>query len=337
MVCALSLIILLLVGLAGSSAYFNFASKHGPYANPNFRSLHQKAVPRGGGLVIALTTLLGLSFLGWREVLSPRECVIYLLGGGGVALVGFSDDRFDLSARYRLPLQILVAGWTVAWFGGCPPLDLGGATINLGVVGAVLLAGWCVWFYNLYNFIDGIDGLAATAAIFVCLAMGSVLALRHLYPLAWILGLLAMANLGFLAFNWPPARMFMGDSGTSFSSFVFSAVGVASLWRDTRMVWIWLIAFAVYFADTTTTTLTRFFTVPQWYRPHRSHAYQNLARIWGDHRRVVLLVLAIDLGWVVPALIFALWHQAWAPLIALVTYLPLILLSMRFGPRFKNE
>jgi Fuc2NAc and GlcNAc transferase len=269
--------------------------------------------------------------------LSFGEFLVYIPGGAIVAAAGAVDDRLDVPARYRLPIQVLAAGWVCFWLGGLPALDLGFATISLGWLGHLGLLVACVWFYNLYNFIDGIDGMASSATLFICLAMGIILCRAQQQVLAIILGLLAVSNAGFLAFNWAPAKMFMGDAGSSFMGYIISAVFVESLWHNAASIWSWLIVGGFYFADTTLTTVVRLLTVPGWYRPHRSHAYQNLARVWNSHRSVVLLVLAIDFLWVVPLLLLSLKYEAWAIGVTLLAYVPLAMFCLKYGPLYANK
>ena len=167
--------------------------------------------------------------------------------------------------------------------------------------------------------------------------MGIILWLAQQHVLAVILGLLAVSNAGFLPFNWSPARMFMGDAGSSFISYVLSAVVVQSLWTDASLMWAWLVVCAYYICDTTLTTIVRALKVPNWYRPHRSHAYQNLARIWDNHRKVVLLVLAINVIWLTPLLLLVLKNRLYAATVTAVAYTPLVFFNLRYGPLFENK
>lgn len=194
-----------------------------------------------------------------------------------------------------------------------------------------------VWFYNLFNFVDGTDGMATVATAFISLTMGVVLWIKDQSDLVPVLGLIAVSNLGFLRYNWPPARMFMGDAGTSFVAYVLSALMWISISRDSSTLWLWLTTCTAYFADTTTTTVTRLLTVRNWYAAHRSHAYQNLARIWDSHLRILRAVLAIDLLWVVPLVGMVVLFPSRAPLLTALAYLPVIAACYRYGPRFENK
>lgn len=320
-----------------SLAYLRYGIGHGPYAEPNFRSLHKRAVPKGGGLAIAVSVLVGCLYLNAKGTVGFREFLFYVPGAGIVAFVGALDDRLDIPARYRLPFQMLTAVCVCFGLGGMPNMAIGPVTLSFGVVGTIGLAIACVWFYNLFNFIDGIDGMASSAGIFIGCTMASVLWLEGDRELAIVLGFLAAANAGFLMFNWPPSKMFMGDTGSSFTSFILSAVFVQSLWKDSTLLWIWMLVCGYYVCDTTVTTTLRALTIRHWYLPHRSHAYQNLARISGSHGRVVALVLAFDVIWLLPLLFVVLSHRDYAPIITCIAYIPLIAFTLKFGPLFENK
>jgi Fuc2NAc and GlcNAc transferase len=321
--------------LAIAAGYYRFALRYGPLAMPNYRSLHKKPVPRGAGLAIAASVLAGISVSSMLEHVSFEHWMIYVLGGAVIAVLGVADDRLDLSASVRLPCQIAAAIWIIWWLGGSELM----ATWFPGLPAiplASLLVFVTVWFYNAYNFIDGIDGMAGTATIFIGATMGWVLWERgHLMLATWC-GLLASGSAAFLVFNWPVAKMFMGEAGSSFISFIFSAVCLESVRADPTVLWYWLLAGAYYFADTTLTTLTRALTVRGWYRPHRSHAYQNLARIW-SHRRVLMLVLACDIFWVFPWILLLTAFPGMAAVGIVVVYLPIAGFCFMYGPRFENK
>lgn len=324
------------VSVAGCAWYFRHASVHGPYAVPNHRSLHQHVIPRGGGIVGAVATLAGMLVL---QCLGPGLPNPWIFLGGGLALaaMGMADDRLDIAPRYRLAVQIAAAASLPAILGPIPRLDLGVVVFAPGWVGSFVLLGVIVWFYNLYNFVDGTDGMASSATAFISLTMGVVLWLKGQRDLASILGLLAVSNAGFLRYNWPPARMFMGDAGTSFIAYVLSALIWLSVARDPALLWLWCATCVAYFSDTTTTTFTRLLTTPKWYSAHRSHAYQNLARIWNSHARILRVVLAIDLLWALPAVALIFAFPAHAPLLTVAAYLPMVALCYKFGPRFENK
>ena len=192
---------------------------------------------------------------------------------------------------------------------------------------------------NVYNFIDGIDAMAATAAIFVSAAAALVLFVEGTQKempadvgVMLVFGLVAVCSFGFLIFNWPPASMFMGDSGSLFLGFVFGAMIAKTVLDDQMSMWTWVIIFGYLAGDTTTTTILRIFVTSKWYGEHRSHAYQNLARIWGSHLTVVVGVTLFHLLWILPLAIWSALMPATAPLAALFALLPVVLWTLRNGP-----
>ncbi len=218
---------------------------------PNARSSHDKPTPRGGGVAVVVTVLTGLPFLSMTTGVGAP--VLMAVGGAGalVALIGFLDDHGDVAARWRLLAHFAAAAWALAWLGGLPPLPLPGGAVVLGWFGHLLAALYLVWMLNLYNFMDGIDGIASIETITVCL--GSILLIALCVPdalvLAWLPALLAAAVAGFLVWNWSPAKIFMGDAGSSFLGMVVGVLGLAVAWADPQLLWSWAILLGVFVAS----------------------------------------------------------------------------------------
>jgi Fuc2NAc and GlcNAc transferase len=320
--------------VAGTWVYRSFATHRGIIANPNFRSLHQRPIPRGGGMVFAVVCICAVAGLGLAGAVCS-DLAIALLGGGAVAtIVGFIDDVRQLRPIRKLLAQAILAAWVLLAFGAQPLFHLPQSPgfLELGLSWLAL-----VWLMNVYNFIDGIDGMAATGAIFVSIAAILVLVVAGTGALtapdlSLIFGLIAMCSLGFLIFNWPPASIFMGDSGSLFLGFAFAALITKSVLESQISPWTWLIIFGYLAGDTTTTTIVRIFVTSKWYAEHRSHAYQNLARIWGSHLAVVLGVSAFHILWLLPLAIWSALMPATAPLAALLALGPVVFWTLRHGP-----
>jgi len=262
---------------------------------PNERSAHAAPTPTGGGLAIAATCLLAL-MVAWALGWVPPGLTAALAGGGAVvAVVGWLDDRVGVSAPVRLGVQLAAALWAIAWLGGLPGLRLGGWTAPLGVAGPGLAVLGIVWATNLYNFMDGIDGLAAVEAVQVG-GFGALLAgLSGDPPIALVGGLLAASAAGFLWWNRPPARIFMGDVGSGFLGFVLGALAVASENRGAVPLLAWAVLAGVFVFDATATLLRRLWRGESWWRAHRSHAYQRLALSGAGHATVTWGVAAANL------------------------------------------
>ncbi len=331
---ALHLAAVLVLSIIGVAAYVPLARRFGIVAVPNERTLHQGSVPRGGGAVVVLVFLASLAWLYVRGDV-PRPWFIALFGGGvAISVVGFVDDIVDLSTRTRVLVHLAVALWAVGWLGGLERLDLGVTSIELGLVGLPLTVLGLIWMINLYNFTDGIDGMATSGAVFVCAAAAGLMAWHGGSPAVVPLAVLATASVGFLVFNWPPARLFLGDAGSGFYGYALGVIVLATVNAGQLSLWTWIILLGYYIGDTTTTVVLRMRRVRRFWGTHRSHAYQNLARVWDDHLRVTSMVLAIDLAWLLPLAIASVRWPSAAPLLAVLALAPIVVLTLRYGPRY---
>ncbi|MDP2902338.1 MAG: glycosyltransferase family 4 protein [Methylovulum sp.] len=298
---------------------------------PNARSSHQIPTPRGGGLAIVIVFLSGLSVFAIMGLPAAKTAWVFCSAGAGVALVGFLDDHRHLPARQRLWAHFVAAAWGLYGLGGMPPLLLFGHSIDLGWAGQIIGLFYLVWLLNLYNFMDGIDGLAGIEAITVCLG-GVLLALsspensgQH-----WMLALLGMTVAGFMVWNFPPARIFMGDAGSGFLGIMLGLFSIQAASVAAQFFWSWLILLGVFIVDATWTLMRRFLSGEKVYEAHRSHAYQYASRHYGAHKPVTLVVAMINLCWLTP---LALWVgtgglDGLSGL--LLAYLPLVLLAVSF-------
>ena len=263
---------------------------------PNERSSHTVPTPRGGGLAIAVVTLCGTA-LAVPLGLVPMRLAMAIVGGGVlIACVGFIDDRRGLPASARALAHIAAALWTVRVLGGLPDLELGGRSVHLGWWGGALAVAGIVWLTNLYNFMDGIDGLAGGEATLVGAGAGLMLLAAGRADIALIAGLVSAASAGFLVWNWPPARLFMGDVGSGFLGYLFATLAVASENSGALPLLAWVIILAVFVLDATTTLLRRALSGQRWYAAHRSHAYQRAVQHGRSHREVTIGVLVLDLA-----------------------------------------
>jgi Fuc2NAc and GlcNAc transferase len=287
-----------------------YAIAHAVVDIPNERSSHSSPTPRGGGLAIAAVALIGIVALSATGQLSPRVAIA--LGGGGlvVAAVGWVDDRRDLPAWPRLAAHVGAAVWLVAWLGGMPSLTVGAEAVPLGFFGSLLAVLGVTWFTNLYNFMDGIDGIAAVEAVVAGTAGGLLLAARQ-PSLGLVSLLLAAGAAGFLAWNWPPARLFMGDVGSGFLGFLFAGIALASENAGAAPALLWFLLLGPFFADATITLIRRMARGQRWSAPHRTHAYQRAVQSGWSHGGVSVVVGALSaaggvLAWLIlqhPALL----------------------------------
>lgn len=295
---------------------------------PNARSSHQTSTPRGGGAGIFLAGTAMGAYLAWSHAWPLGGYVLAL--ASIVAITGFLDDVYSLSARSRLLVQFFCC--SLLYISAVP------SALPVSPIGWIMLAMLLVlgvWWINLFNFMDGIDAIAATQGIFMLGAAAAISVLnapeaRFDPAWQWML-LLAAGVMGFLLLNWPPARIFMGDVGSTYLAFMVLALAIMSVSNGWLRGSTWAILGAVFFADATITLLTRMARGQRWHEAHRSHAYQRLARRWNSHRSVVALTITFNLLWALP---LGLSTMAWVKyeyLFVLITYSPLVMGVMLLG------
>lgn len=285
---------------------------------PNQRSSHTIVTPRGAGLIFALL-IVGAAI--W-QLHSQRTLLLPLLTGLAVAAVGWLDDLRGVSARARFATYFAAAAVSVALMLS----DRSDVAPALLTVGGLLAAIALVWLINLYNFMDGINGIAACEALFVLLA-SSLLARATPYADAFLpLHLCSAAAIaGFLLWNFPVGRVFMGDAGSAFLGFFLGALALWSALQQGPALSVWLILLGAFIVDTSYTLLVRIATGQTWYAAHRLHAYQRLTdRLSGRHSHTVAIVMAINLCWLLPMAWLVQCKQLHAVAGLALAYAPLI-------------
>lgn len=300
------------------------ALAHGLLDVPNERSSHQRPTPRGGGVAIAVTATIAFGIL----ALSGRlDFAVFaaLSGGIVVALIGFLDDRRPLPPLVRLAAHAAAAVWALTWLGGLPAVRFGDQILVPGVGGFIIGILGIVWVLNLFNFMDGIDGIAASEATFIAWSgalLGAGAAATGGLPAA--AAIFGAACLGFLCWNWPPARIFLGDVGSGYCGYVIAVLAVVAGRRDPVALAVWLTLGGAFFTDATVTLVRRALRRERVHAAHRDHAYQELSRRWGSHRRVTLTTIAVNVLWLLPCA----WLETRLPgFAALITLLALTVLT----------
>ncbi|WP_339526732.1 MraY family glycosyltransferase [Pseudomonas sp. EL_65y_Pfl2_R96] len=296
---------------------------------PNERSAHSVPTPRGGGVSIVVAFLLALPVLSLLGVL-PLPALMALVGAGVlIAVIGFADDHGHIAARWRLLGHFIAAAWVLFWLNGLAPIALLGVSLDLGWVGSILGAIYLVWMLNLYNFMDGIDGLASVEAITVCLGICLVYGVAGTAELVWAPLMLVVAVAGFLCWNFPPARIFMGDAGSGFLGIILGAMALQAAWSKPELIWSWLILLGVFIVDATWTLVRRLIGGDKVYQAHSSHAYQKAARRWG-HKAVTISVAVINVVFLLPLSILVVLGHLNVVAGIFVAYAPLVCLAYLF-------
>jgi len=256
---------------------------------PNERSSHAIPTPRGGGIAVVAASLAAWLVL-IAAGMAPLSLLAVTAGAAMLALISWLDDLRGLSPAVRFGAQCAaVALGAVALPQGA--VFQGWLPAGLDMTAAALL--W-VWFVNLYNFMDGIDGIAGseTAAIGIGLALFAIAGIGNDPALAAPAAVIAAAAIGFLVWNWAPARIFLGDVGSVPLGYL---LGFLLLAAASRGYWKLALILPLYFlADATITLLRRLLRGERVWLPHREHFYQQAVRRGLGHAAVVRRVIAAD-------------------------------------------
>lgn len=297
---------------------------------PNARSSHDLPTPRGGGLALVAAFLTGLIAVEITGFL-PASLFWALAGAGSwVALLGCLEDHKGISPAVRLAGHFIGAAWALFWLGGLPPLPMFGSELDLMLFEPALAALYLVWLLNLYNFMDGINGIAAIETITVCLGGVGLWMLSSAEGALWTVPvLLAAVTSGFLIWNFPRAKIFLGDTGSGFLGLVLGIVSIQAGWGAGELFWGWVILLGTFITDATITFLHRAWKREKVYLPHRNHAYQHAAQKYG-HLRVTLAYGIVNLFWLLPMAMLVVSGRLGCGLGLIFAYLPLIIAATWF-------
>lgn len=290
---------LFVLSLALTGVAWRYALWRALLDEPEARRNHRVRTARGGGLGFVLLLLTLCVRAGWRW--HPAWHVLAL----GLALVGVAgawDDHRPLPARWRLAVHALAA------------VLLGLAGVGLGWPGwlCLMAAVAALVLVNIWNFMDGIDGIAASQAVAVSLGAAALLP----PPLAPVALAVAAVVLGFLPWNAPRARIFMGDVGSGSLGYAIAVLWALLAAQDWRAGLLFLLPLSAFLTDATLTLLRRMWRRERWWQAHSSHSYQLAVRRQGSHMRVTGLYLL----WCVLALLL-MWqvrHAPWGSLVAVL-------------------
>jgi Fuc2NAc and GlcNAc transferase len=295
---------------------------------PGDRSSHEGIVPRGGGVAVAVSFIGAAAVLWFNDALDTNVVVALIGSGGFVALIGFLDDHGHIAVGWRLLAHFVAAAWALFWLGGLPaPMDELSSPLFVWLLRTAALV-YMVWLLNLYNFMDGIDGLAGIEALTVCSSGALLYFLVVPGSEYWVLpALLFAAVAGFLWWNYPSARIFLGDDGSGFLGITFAVFSVQAAWVSSDLFWAWNILLGTFFVDATVTLVRRALRGKKLHQAHRSHAYQHAARELGSHKYVSLAIGTINLVWLLPISVFVAENRVSGGVGLLVAYTPLVLLA----------
>jgi Fuc2NAc and GlcNAc transferase len=314
-----------------TGGFRRYALHRGLLDHPNERSSHQTPTPRGGGVAIVITMLIALPALALLHLVAWQSALALAAGGAIAAIVGYADDHDMVTLLPRLAAHFAAAACVIGGVGR------GAIVAALGLPHAFLWLAvplglfYLVWMLNLTNFMDGIDGLAGTETVTMC-AGGAIAAFTSFRGTSGSFAVavaLAGATAGFLRWNWPPARIFMGDAGSGFLGLMLGALTLAAGSESPALAWSWLVLGGVFVVDATMTLAVRVARGETFYKAHRSHAYQHAAQRW-NHKRVTIAVAVINVVWLWPWALLTAQNVISGSVALFVAYAPLVLTSIAF-------
>jgi len=261
---------------------------------PNNRSSHSIPTPRGGGIALFACLAAYLIASIAADTLPPVFSTNQWLAIFLVFAISLADDLFSISIAWRLLVQLVCALLVI--YPLVEPLTLSTWQIaSLLIISTISMA----WITNLYNFMDGINGIAAIEGITCCVALWIINEQSNLIDNPLTLIILGSACLGFLWWNFPRAKLFMGDSGSATLGFTMACLAAPGIFKEPQTLVIWLIILGVFIVDASFTLIRRALTGQKFYAPHRSHSYQRAADTLG-HTRTSIFIGAINLCWLMP-------------------------------------
>ena len=283
-------IILFIFSLVLTLIVKKIAIKKSLVAKVSERSSHTVPTPHGGGIAIALTWFIGISYLYYVNDINT-SLYYALMVGIIISVVSYFDDLFELSAKLRLLVQASVSILGLYFLGGLDQIDLIVFSINNTILTNVFAFFLIIWFINLYNFLDGIDGYAGSQAVFLGLAGYLLFGDSHFL-------VLVSASLGFLVWNWHKAKIFMGDVGSTLLGYNIAIFLIyyqnSNESFEGRSILVWIILFGIFVFDATYTLIRRKLNGERISEAHKKHAYQRLNQSGWAHDKVVKYSIFIN-------------------------------------------
>ena len=298
-------LILVILSYLGVSYFRSIAWKYQILDKPNERSSHSKPIPLGGGIVIVLIVLAMGAWV--ANEIDWKRSLIYLISAAIMAWMGWRDDVHSLPAVFRLVVQALIAIvsiWGMGYFKVVAIPMFG--DMALGVFGILITFLWIVGLTNAYNFMDGIDGMAGGVALVAALGWMVLSADTQTWFVFWVALAIAASSLGFLGHNWSPAKVFMGDVGSTFLGYSFAVLSLVSADQGGDALLIGTLLMWTVIMDSFVTFLGRLIRRENVFTGHRSHLFQRLVQVGYKHSTISLFYMLLT-G--VAGLLAFLWSQ----------------------------
>lgn len=254
---------------------------------PNERSSHTIPTPRGGGIAVIVSWFIGIYIL-WLYNFIDQKLFLAFFAAWPIIIISFLDDVYKIKPITRFVVQAFSATLALIILGGKVSLDLGFYQIHSVWIVSPFALVFIVWFINLFNFLDGIDGYIAMEIIFLGVASSILFNNSVGY-------ILAVATLGFLFWNWPKAKIFMGDVGSTFLGFNIAILAIYQQNEQSATTIQWIILTSVFWFDATVTLFRRWRNSEKLSQPHRKHAYQRIVQSGFSHFKTTLWALGLNI------------------------------------------
>ncbi len=258
---------------------------------PNIRSSHTHPTPRGGGLAIVISWYIGLAALRYMGLIES-DLFFALLSGVFLATISFLDDLFDIKPGIRIFFQVVTVMSGLFFIGGFKVIYLSDAILNYPFILTFLAVLGSIWFINLFNFLDGIDAYASAETILVALGMFLIL----YNP---VLLILIFSVSGFLVWNWPKAKIFMGDIGSTQLGYILLILAIYFNNQFKFNFLGWLILTSLFWIDASLTLFKRWRNNEKLSQAHRKHYYQRIVQYGFSHKKAVIFSILINIFFVI--------------------------------------
>ena len=293
----------MLISLIITPIFIRLVKKFNVTDKPNHRKVHKDPIPTLGGLAIFASFMIGLL------ILQPESHYhVAIISGGCIILVlGFMDDMYNLSPKIKFITQIVAASLVVFW-GGLQVefinLPFGGQ-VEFGILSSIVTLFWIVGVTNAINLIDGLDGLAAgVSSIALCTISGMAIIMGDVYVATMAL-ILFFSTVGFLRYNFFPAKIFMGDTGALFLGYMISVLALLGFKNVTIISFIIpIFILGVPISDTLIAIVRRYINKQPLSSPDSSHLHHRLVKFGFTHKQTVLFLYGLSMMFSVAAVLF---------------------------------
>ena len=325
--------ILLIINYFSLKLYIKVAMKNKIVALGNNKNLHSGEIPRGAGIIFGSIYIILITLVYFQNNISVDNFFPILVGSILSLVLGFWDDIKDLGILIKLFGQFCIISIVVYLIYGF--LNFGQQNV-LGYIFYFIFILAIMWMLNAYNFLDGSDGHLGTVSSMQCLLFGVAAYINDQLDLIWPIFFLFFVIIVFLKLNWQPASVFMGDAGSLFIGINIIIFILISFKFSILTPITMFIILSYFLMDTLGTLILRILMNKSWRLRHRSHPYQNFARIF-SHQRISILVVIYHLLCLLPLVTLAIYYPRYEIIFLFISIFPTLIFLIKYGPLFSSD